>query len=88
MARSFRKEDRLKNLLKQSEVFTHFILGKKGASGMQQSDIDLIKAGKAPSSTIGGKSSVSKRHQKKGRKIEELDEIEDGSDQVITRLQV
>lgn len=24
-----RKEDRLKNLLKQSEVFTHFILGKK-----------------------------------------------------------
>jgi hypothetical protein len=62
MQRGIRKEDRLKNLLKQSEVFTHFILGKKGANAMQQSDIDLIKAGKAPINTMGGKSSVSKRH--------------------------
>lgn len=32
---AIKKEDRLKNLLKQSEVFTHFILGKRGAKGMQ-----------------------------------------------------
>ncbi len=83
-----RKEDRLKNLLKQSEVFTHFILGKKSGGQLPtQSDIDLIRSSK-PISNNGGKSSVSKRHQKKVRKMDEIEEVEDASDEVITRLQV
>jgi hypothetical protein len=31
---------------------------------------------------------VSKRHQKKVRKMDEIEEAEDASDEVITRLQV
>ncbi len=46
----------------------------------------------ASSSAIGGKSSVSKRHQKKPRRGGEQDMIDDGdeidSDQIITRLLV
>lgn len=31
---------------------------------------------------------MSKRHQKKVRKMDEIEEVEDASDEVITRLQV
>jgi hypothetical protein len=31
---------------------------------------------------------VSKRHQKRARKMDEIEEVEDASDEVITRLQV
>lgn len=43
------------------------------------SDLDLIRSGKQ-TSNICGKSSVSKRHQKKGRKMDEIEEAEDASD--------
>ena len=78
------KQDRLKYLLKQSEIFTHFILqNKKGPNGaMTMADIDMIKQGKDPFSkagAVGGKSSVSKRHMKKQKKGEEFED--DGDEQ-------
>ena len=67
------KADRLKYLLKQSEIFTHFIMqkGKKGGvSGME-----MLKNDSKP---VGGKSSVSKRHQKKhSRRVEESEDGEE-----------
>lgn len=88
------KQERLKYLLKQSEIFTHFILqNKKGVAGLMSSnDIDMIRHGKDPfarQGAIGGKSSVSKRHMKKPKKgasLEADEDAEDVSDQVITRL--
>ena len=76
-------------MLKQSEIFTHFILGKKTGAAGHQSDVDLIRAGGAMNlGNNGGKSSVSKRHSKKSKKMDEIEEAEDASDQLITRLQV
>ena len=81
------KQDRLRYLLKQSEIFTHFILqnGKKGqGNAAVRQEIEEIKAGRGapPSSAIGGKSSVSKRHQKKPRRgaEAEMDDFEEDSD--------
>jgi hypothetical protein len=79
----------LKYLLKQSEIFTHFIMqGNAKKGGAPPTDMELIRKGKEPAA-LGGKSSVSKRHLKKSnRRGEPEDDAEEaGSDQVITRLQ-
>jgi len=58
-------------LLKQSEIFTHFILQKGKKGGVS----DMLKNDSKP---VGGKSSVSKRHQKKhSRRVEESDDGEE-----------
>lgn len=71
------KNDRLKYLLKQSEIFTHFILQKqKGQVDGDQLKSALIMDKKKDH---GGKSSVSKRHTKKPSKNPE-DDAEVSSD--------
>lgn len=79
------KQDRLKYLLKQTEIFTHFILQnnkKQGGTNMEADLTDQFKNQMIQSSKgkdNGGKSSVSKRHQKKlGKQVEE--DAEEGSD--------
>ena len=74
------KQDRLRFILKQSEIFTHFILQNKKGEDLIKSALAAQSAGhKDP-----GKSSVSKRrHQKK---LMAEDEGDVSSDQVLTRL--
>ena len=79
------KQDRLKYLLKQSEIFTHFILQNNKKSGATSGDGDISDQLKSAlmqgtkGRDVGGKSSVSKRHQKKTAKAVDED-VEVASD--------
>lgn len=77
------KNDRLKYLLKQTEIFTHFILQKPKAQVDDKEMKNVLASDKKKDH--GGKSSVSKRHAKKISKNPE-DDGEASSDQVLTRL--
>lgn len=66
------KSDRLKFLLKQSEIFTHFILQKQKANNIDDNQLNkalVSTSTKDRKKDIGGKTSVSKRHQKKGKQV-------------------
>jgi hypothetical protein len=62
------KNDRLKYLLKQTEIFTHFILSHKKKGPINGGMIKEALAKGEEKGDFGGKSSVSKRHTKKSSK--------------------
>lgn len=78
------KQERLKQLLRQTELFTSFLLQNSGSrKGLDIKGLESKQA-KEP---MGGKTSVGRRHMKKTAKAAMIeDEDNSDQDQILTRL--
>ncbi len=77
------KQERLKQLLRQTELFTQFLLQNSGSrKGLELKAIEA----KQQKDTIGGKTSVGRRHLKKTAKAHIEEDDNSDQDQILTRL--